>query len=84
MEELKNRVEIGETLTIGELTGRYEDIDDVLNNVDEKALLDNGSVSFLVNTSGGVETNLNVEFDIVEENEIPLDTVVKVTNVEFI
>ena len=80
MEELKNRIEIGETFTIEELAGRYEDIDDVLNNVNEKVLLDNGSVSFLVNT----ETNLNVEFDIVEENEILLYTLVKVTNIEFI
>ena len=84
MEELKNRIEIGETLTIEKLAGRYEDIDDVLNNVNEKVLLDNGSVSFLVNTSDGVETNLNVEFDIVEENDITLYILVKVTNIEFI
>ena len=84
MEELKNSIEIGETLTIEKLAGRYEDIDDVLNNVNEKVLLDNGSISFLLNTSDGVETNLNVEFDIVEENDITLYTLVKVTNIEFI
>jgi len=75
----------GNECTFGEMEYAFASAtgDHVLNNISEKELFNNKSVSFRLNLDGN--DNINVEFEIIEENkEDALNTIIKVTNIEII
>lgn len=58
--------------------------DDVLNNISVNRILENKSISFKLGTDDNFEEYLNVQFEIIKQTENPLDTLIKIYNVEII
>lgn len=59
--------------------------DEVLNNIDVKELLDNGSTSFQIEDEDNVDNYINVDFDVIKFNkDEPLESIIKITNIDYI
>lgn len=68
-------LEVGETVTINDLWDGNGEIENVL---------DSKSYSYNIATEDNDDAYVNYEFEVLEEKENPLETVIKVTSIDLI